>query len=127
MLAKDALRAGGKLVRRFRVIADWEATYEDPIVLKADEEFWLSGKTDDWDGHVWLWAKNQSDKEGWIPDSLVRKVAGKTYANADFSAIELTCRNSEVLDASHERNGWVLCRAASGSSGWVPVRNLQEL
>ncbi|MCB2129054.1 MAG: SH3 domain-containing protein [Rhodobacteraceae bacterium] len=114
-------------MRSFRVVEAWHAAYEDPIVLKAGEEFWLSDKTDNWDGHLWLWARNQAGKEGWIPDSLVRRSAGRTYATIGFSATELTCRNGEVLTASLELNGWALCQAAGGSIGWVPLRNLYAL
>ena len=112
---------------RCRVVDDWEAAYQDPIVLTEGEELWLTGKTDNWDGHVWVWAKNQAGKEGWIPDKLVKSVAGKTFAKAAFSALELTCRCGEELDTFDELNGWVLCRAANGSEGWVPSRNLQRI
>lgn len=113
-------------MRNYRVIEDWRATYEDPIVLMEGEELWLTGKTDDWDGHIWVWAKNRAGKEGWIPDQLVRKVGDKAYANTAFSALELTCHRGEMLEGFDKVNGWIMCTAAGGLKGWVPARNLQE-
>lgn len=115
------------MLNRYRVVMKWEAAYKDPIVLKDGEELWLSGKTEKWDGHLWLWAKNQAKKEGWIPDTLVRYSAGKQYANASFSARELTCNPGEELSAIDTKHGWVLCRSESGLEGWVPEKNLEAI
>ncbi|WP_299738039.1 SH3 domain-containing protein [uncultured Roseobacter sp.] len=112
---------------RYRVTSDWKAAYPDPIVLSAGEELWLTGKSDTWDGYVWVWARNQRGKEGWIPDTLVQSRAVKTYANADFSAVELTCHRGEELLALGETHGWILCRAQNGAEGWVPARNLSAI
>lgn len=110
---------------RYRVAIDWKAAYQDPITLEDGEELWLSGKTDEWDGHVWVWAKNQAGKEGWIPDALIKSIADKHYANAEFSALELTCHQGDELDAQDETHGWVLCKTSNGFEGWVPLRNLE--
>ncbi|MCW9035127.1 MAG: hypothetical protein OQJ97_12970 [Rhodospirillales bacterium] len=112
---------------RYRVETEWKASYQDPIVLNEGEELWLSGKADKWDGHIWVWAKNQVNKEGWIPDTLVRTVAGKHYANMSFSALELTCSLGEELIANDEKHGWVLCQSKDGLEGWVPARNLKAI
>lgn len=87
----------------------------------------MSGKADEWDGHLWVWAKNQAGKEGWIPDTLVKNVTGKQYAKTAFSALELTCHVGDELLAINEKHGWVLCRAEDNSEGWVPVRNLNAI
>lgn len=115
--------------RRYRVKIEWKASYQDPIVLEQDGEVWLSGKSDHWDGHLWVWAKNQIGKEGWIPGTLVRTDAdtGKHYANAAFSAMELTCAIGDELLAIDETHGWILCAAQNGSNGWVPARNLEPI
>ncbi|MEP4247824.1 SH3 domain-containing protein [Tateyamaria sp.] len=109
---------------RRHVIADWDATYDDPILLSKGEELWLTGKSADWDGYVWVWAKNEAGQEGWIPDNLAKDVDGKTFAKTEFSALELTCRQGEALHGTAEIHGWVLCKNSVGSVGWVPARNL---
>jgi hypothetical protein len=110
---------------RYRVIKDWQATYEDPIVLKAGDPVWLSGRIDKWDGYIWVWAKNADEKEGWIPDDGIKNVNGCHFACEDFSALELTCHASQVLTALKKTKGWVLCKDRNGNAGWVPEKNLQ--
>ncbi|MCK0167422.1 SH3 domain-containing protein [Jannaschia sp. S6380] len=112
---------------RHRVATDWNATYDDPISLEMGDELWLTGRTDSWDGHVWVWAKNSVGQEGWIPNDLVRKTKGRTYARMSFSALELTCRQGEDLLGMAERHGWTLCKNADGLVGWVPSRNLTRI
>lgn len=112
---------------RYRVKTEWKASYPDPIALKQGEEVWLTDKSDHWDGHLWIWAKNQFGKQGWIPDTLVSQAAGKHYANAAFSAMELTCAVGDELLAINETHGWMLCAAMNGSEGWVPARNLEPI
>ena len=84
----------------------------------------LSGKTDTWEGHLWVWARNSDGKDGWIPDTLIETADGKHYAKDGFSAVELTCNVGEILTGLVEIHGWILCRSRTGSEGWVPARNL---
>ncbi len=104
----------------YRVTDAWQASYDDPVRLRAGEAVVLSGREDLWDGHRWLWGRDPAGREGWLPDSLIE--AGR--ALRDYSAMELSCRPGEVLDALEETHGWVLCRNASGAEGWVPRRCL---
>jgi uncharacterized protein YgiM (DUF1202 family) len=114
-------------MRRYEVVSDWKVSYADPIVLTKNEELWLSGKTDSWEGHIWVWAKNQAGKEGWIPDTLIENQAGRYFANNLFSAMELTCHIGQELTFIDETHGWVLCKAKDGSQGWVPAKNLKVI
>lgn len=108
----------------FVVVERWTASFDAPIRLKAADPVTLTGRRDLWDGHVWLWAVSPAGLEGWIPDTLVAQGDGGPIAAEDYSAAELTCQKGEILTGSRETHGWVLCRSASGSTGWVPRRNL---
>ena len=115
------------MTKKLLVIGAYEAVYQNPIELRAGEFLWLSGKSDNWEGHVWLWAKSFEDgREGWVPDSLIVATAsGRTTIRSDYSAVELSCRKGELvtrLDATH---GWTLCQAESGEQGWIPDNCLQ--
>ncbi len=113
------------MMARYRVIADWNATYKDPISLEAGEQLWLTGKTDAWDGHVWVWAKNKAGKSGWIPDTLVETRAQKCFARTAFSALEMTCYQGQELEVIVQTHGWALCNTPHGVAGWVPLKNLR--
>ncbi len=111
----------------FAVVSDWQASYAQPIRLSAGEGFCLTGRREEWDGHVWLWARCAAGLEGWVPDSLVVQGPTGPRAKADYSAVELTCRKAERLTGERETHGWVYCRNRSGAAGWVPRRNLSPV
>ncbi|EKM98223.1 SH3 domain-containing protein [Acidocella sp. MX-AZ02] len=108
----------------FIVIENWKATYTDPIRLAAGESIYLTGRQDNWDGHIWLWARSANGLEGWILDSLVCQGEVGPFAKEEYTAIELTCQVGQVLVGEKETHGWVYCRSAAGSAGWVPRKNL---
>ena len=109
------------------VIKSYTSQYPDPIAFKEGDLLTLSGRTDNWNGHTWLWAVAMKDgREGWIPDSIAIEINDTQHrARVDYSARELTCRNGEsltVLDATH---GWCWCENRHGQNGWVPKENLK--
>lgn len=44
------------------VVEGHVATYSDPIIVKTGDLITLIGETDEWDGHVWLWAEGVDGK-----------------------------------------------------------------
>ena len=101
------------------------AIYRDPIIVGKGEQLLLSGKTDTWQGHNWLWAKSAGEREGWVPDNLPVTSNGQTIAAYDYSAIELdVCADDriEILEQSH---GWAWCLNQSNNEGWVPLNVLK--
>ena len=110
-----------------RVVEDWRATYADPIRLAAGEALHLTGRQENWDGHIWLWAKSAAGPEGWIPDSLVARGPTGPVAREDYTAAELTCLAGDILTVEKVTHGWAYCRSKDGASGWVPERNLALL
>lgn len=105
-----------------RVIADWSATYPDPITLSKDDPVTLTGREDIWDGYRWLWAAAPDGREGWVPDALIRN----GISLGDYSAVELSCRSGEAVTLHRKTHGWGWCSAADGREGWVPLRCLDH-
>ncbi|MFN3312474.1 MAG: SH3 domain-containing protein [Hyphomonas sp.] len=110
----------------FKVTEDWQATYADPIRLTAGDMLYLTGRQDNWDGHIWLWARSAGGLEGWIPDTIVSRTKAGCIAIEDYTATELTCRAGEVVRGEKETHGWVFCRSRGGSAGWIPRKNLES-
>ena len=108
----------------YTVVEDWVATYSNPIQLTAQEQLELTGRHDNWDGHIWLWAKSAMGLEGWIPDSLVEEVDGLHRANEDYTAAEISCQAGQILQGLKHTHGWVFCHSPDGKLGWVPLKNL---
>ena len=84
-----------KLDMIYTVVEDWVATYSNPIHLTSKEHLELTGRQDNRDGHIWLWAKSTIGLEGWIPDSLVEEVDGIQRANEDYTGF---CRKDFGFD-----------------------------
>lgn len=110
--------------RQVRVISSHEASYEDPIGILRGDELELSGRSDIWDGHIWLWAVAKDGRSGWIPDTLPDRTTTTIKARRDYDAAELTCTQSEDLLVREESHGWAWCENGAGQRGWVPLRNL---
>jgi hypothetical protein len=106
------------------VVEDHNATYSDPIAVRAGDPIILSGAKDHWDGHLWLWAEGPDGRSGWVPDTIVEQINGKTCAARHYSAAELTCRKGEVVQVTEETHGWAWCCLETDQQGWVPLRNL---
>ena len=111
--------------RRVVAISEWQASYENPIAVKAGETIRLSGRTDTWDGHTWLWAIAGDGRAGWIPDDLAESRHGEVVVKVDYSAIELSCAEGEVLTGIRETHGWTWCLSGNGEAGWVPSHILR--
>ncbi|MCM2477807.1 hypothetical protein HGO38_30640 [Rhizobium sp. CG5] len=106
------------------VVKDHNATYPDPIAVKAGDIVTLSGRTDIWDGHTWLWAEGPDGKAGWVPDSLVSSSDGVMRALRQYHATELTCQKGDSLLVIEEAHGWAWCQSDNNKQGWVPLQNL---
>ncbi|WP_165216056.1 SH3 domain-containing protein [Affinirhizobium pseudoryzae] len=108
----------------FRVSQAWQASYADPITVREGDVLTLTGRTDLWEGHLWLWARNPTGQEGWIPDRLVAQDGETARAAFDYSAQELTCEAGAIVSGTWHLNGWIWCRRADGAEGWVPEKHL---
>ena len=104
--------------RRVVAISEWQASYENPIAVKAGETIRLSGRTDTWDGHTWHWAIAGDGRAGWIPDDLAESRHGEVVVKADYS-------EGEVLTGIRETHGWTWCLSGNGEAGWVPSHILR--
>ena len=100
------------------------ASYADPIAFKIGDPINLTGKSDNWNGHIWLWAVGPDGRSGWIPDTAIRLLEGQHIASYPYSAAELSCSAGEVLIVLEETHGWAWCQAANGVEGWVPLEKL---
>ncbi len=115
------------MTHRAKVVRNHAASYPDPIALATGEELRLTGRSDLWDGHRWLWAVSSTGKEGWIPDDLAVPAGRSCRAARDYSAVELTCTKGEELTIVLQTHGWAWCNNAAGAHGWVPMRCLAIL
>ncbi|MCA0920599.1 SH3 domain-containing protein [Pseudooceanicola nanhaiensis] len=110
---------------QYEVTENWTATAADPIKVRAGDPVELDGRSDERDGHRWLWARSRTGGEGWVPEALPMPAPEGYVATVDYTARELSCKAGEVVRAVSEGHGWAWCENADGASGWVPLDHLR--
>jgi len=98
--------------------------FPNPVKIKVGEQFQLSGKADNWDGYIWLWAKTTNGQEGWVPNDLPVDKNQKTLAAYNYSAFELDVEAGEKICVLKESHGWAWYANSGGLEGWVPLKIL---
>jgi len=118
--------------RRYRVIADYQAEFPDPISVSAGETFQVSEKVSLWNDNpdwIWTWCTNQRGKSGWVPKNVISHNSDSrtAIARSTYSARELTVAVGEELVAHQEESGWLWCTNQQGEWGWVPLEHVTSL
>ena len=109
----------------YLVTKAYEATYPDPITMRAGDSIEVSDKEDNWQGWLWVWCTNQSGKSGWVPRGYVVQVEGVWRARYDYAAVELSVAVGEMIVVSQQESGWLWSTNEHGKSGWVPAENVK--
>ena len=110
-------------MHRFRVIADHDAAYPDPITLRAGDRVCYERRESQWEG--WLWCTSDSGAAGWVPESWLTLADASAVARRDYSARELTVQAGMSVAGSLIESGWIWATSEAGASGWVPLRVLE--
>ncbi len=121
---------------KYIVIAEWNKSYQDTIVLQKDNkvivDFSIKDSTPEWEN--WVWCISIDGKEGWVPLQILKI---NNFISADkkealvlenYSADELTVLKDEILIGERILNGWLWCSKKNDTvKGWVPLNNVQIL
>jgi uncharacterized protein YgiM (DUF1202 family) len=107
-----------------RVLADYQAAYPEPIVVRAGEGLVVGQEDPEYPG--WIWCTDRNGKGGWVPDDFIERTGGSAKARYDYAATELSACAGEELIITKEKGGWAWCINGCGQSGWVPVANLER-
>ena len=110
----------------WQVIKTHHRTYENPVAGKTGDVF-ITGKLDDWQGHIWIWCTNQEGLEGWVSEHILELKDGQATLNEDFDALELSVSEGEQVTGSRQLGGWLWSNNSQNESGWVPLENLKKV
>ena len=110
---------------RYRVKRPHEASYEDPICVKAGEALTIEDRESEWPG--WVWCVSASGRAGWVPLSVLAITDTTCQATSDYSAVELTLSEGQEVTGSRIESGWVWVSDKRGLKGWIPLECLQAL
>jgi putative acetyltransferase len=111
---------------RYRVSASYKTHYHQPISFEAGEV--LEVKQRDTEYPEYIWAINQSGKEGWVHDSMLLKTSEhKAVSTKAYDARELDVEAGEVIVEETNLGGWSWCRNKHGQTGWLPDHVLERV
>jgi SH3 domain len=108
-----------------RVITPHARDHIHNISFRAGDDLAVGHRNQQYPAYVWC--ATEDGQHGWVPERFI-EITGDAEAVAlcDYSAAHLTVVKDEVLDVLDEVGGWLLCRNAAGSEGWVPVWSVEE-
>jgi Variant SH3 domain len=98
--------------RQALVVQDYTAQYSNPIELRAGQPAQAIRNDDQYPG--WLWCKAVDGREGWVPDSILRRVGDSAIAERDYSARELSVLSGTAVEVLERPT--ILPRLNSGGS-----------
>ena len=112
---------------RYRVIAEYQSPYPDPILFHKGETVTIGREfTDDPDWKNWVWCEGQNDNQAWVPKQYLEIEAGQGIFITDYNALELSVTVGEVLYIYEIVNGFGMAEKQNRERGWVPLNYLQE-
>jgi hypothetical protein len=91
--------------QQYRVTADYQTQYPDPIVMRAGDPLQV-GQADA-DNPAWVWCTGPDGRSGWVPRAYFARDGAAGRALRDYEATELNVRVGEVLTGGEEESGWV--------------------
>ena len=104
------------------VIKEHQASYPDPLVVKAGEVLTVGNNDTKWPAFVWC--TNQDGISGWVPERHLDRQGDHGIAQQDYSTAELTIKVGEQVVVDSKDSGWYWVTNQSDQSGWVPVENV---
>lgn len=101
-----------------------DAKYERaPITVRAGDELKIGRGDDEWPG--WLFCKDSTGREGWVPEKYLKITGEKGLALQDYTAHELSAVEGEIVRVEKLESGWAWATSMTDETGWIPIWNLK--
>jgi len=115
------------LMKIVKVIKNHKSEFHVPLIAKEGEIVEGHERETEYEG--WLWCKNSSGVNAWVPETYLEKTSdsGQYQFLKDYNAQELTVSEGQEVIVLDEESGWAWARTTLGEEGWIPLENLQDL
>ena len=114
--------------QKYRVKKDYQSPYPDPILFRKGEQVTVGREfKDDPDWQNWRWCEGKKNNAAWVPIQYLTIEGKSGIFNRDYNARELTVHKDEIVKVNEVLNGFGMAKNSDGSTGWVPLRNLEIL
>jgi hypothetical protein len=110
-----------------KVIKNHKSEFQVPLIAKEGDI--VEGKERETEYEGWLWCRNRSQVEAWVPKTLLESTleSGHFQFLKDYNSRELTIDEGQEVIVLNEESGWAWVRTTLGDEGWIPLENLQDL
>jgi hypothetical protein len=106
------------------VIADHAAEPGRALSVKAGEVLKFERRPTEWKG--WIWCTGRDGLGGWVPERWVSIEGDTCLMLRDYTSLELTVREGDIVSVKETESGWVVAVTSGGETGWVPLRCLEK-
>jgi hypothetical protein len=109
--------------RTVRVTESHRSSARPPIVVGPGDDLVVGVRDDQWPAFVLV--TTRTGAEGWVPSRFIERTAdGGSTPNRGYDTSELEVDPGDLLTIEEPDlgSGWLWCRDATGSQGWVPAR-----
>ena len=110
-------------MKRCTVIAEHRSKFPEPLVAGAGETVRIGNEDDEFPG--WVWCTNKAGVGAWVPQIYLKIDGAAGELIRDYNSFEMTAESGDELEIIDEAAGWLWCRKADGSTGWVPSEKVQ--
>lgn len=106
------------------VVASYETQYPDPLVAEPGNGLTIVKRRDDeWPG--WVFCQNDSGKQGWVPDNILKIEGDRAVAQQSYIAREISAMEGEIVRIEKVESGWAWVTNMTNEAGWLPLKNLK--
>lgn len=105
-------------MKRCKVITEHKSKFPVPLVARAGEAVQIGRSDDEFPG--WVWCTGKAGIEAWVPENYLRIDGSSGEFIRDYNSFEMTVETGVELEVLDEASGWLWCRKADGSMGWIP-------
>ena len=107
----------------YRVSKEHEASFDYAFIAEKGDKISVGKEDNEMPG--WLWCKNSTGLEAWIPNTHI-DIDGKTAIfNQPYNSVELNAKAGEVVQYLGESLGWTECFNKEWKYGWIPSSKVE--
>jgi hypothetical protein len=89
-----------------------------PLTISTGDTVTVGPRDKSWEG--WIWVSTEDGRGSYVPEEILEIAGASAVVKTSFSARDLSVQQGEKVTALREVKGWLWCRNAAGSEGWLP-------
>jgi hypothetical protein len=105
-------------MKQYSANTNYTVLDRSPLSLDAGDTVTTGPRDKSWLG--WIWVSTADGRGSYVPEDILEITGSTARLLAPFSARDLSVTKGEPVTALREVKGWLWCRKADGTEGWLP-------